>query len=62
MQAMLISCLSQKGSAAGLEDSAARGAITASSTADAAAHGANMAVDGNFSIFGVRPSIKVHSA
>ena len=46
-------CLSQKGPAAGLEDAAARGAITASSTADAAAHGANMAVDGSSSTFWV---------
>ena len=46
-------CLSQKGPAAGLEDAAARGAIIASSTADAAAHGANMAVDGSSNTFWV---------
>merc|ERR1711865_271799 len=40
-------CLSQSGLAAGVEDAAARGAITSSSSADAAAHGANMAVDGS---------------
>lgn len=45
------SCLSQKGPAAGMEDVAAHGAITASSTADTAAHGANMAVDGSSSTF-----------
>jgi len=44
-------CLSQQGAAAGVEDAAERGAITASSTADAAAHGANMAVDGSSSTF-----------
>jgi len=44
-------CLSQKGPAAGSEDAAARGAIIASSTADAAAHGANMAVDGSSNTF-----------
>jgi hypothetical protein len=46
-------CLSQKGPAAGMEDVAAHGAITASSTADTAAHGANMAVDGSSSTFWV---------
>ncbi len=46
--------MSQKGPAAGMEDVAAHGAITASSTADAAAHGANMAVDGRSSTFWVR--------
>lgn len=44
-------CLSQRGPAAGVEDAAERGAITASSTADAVAHGANMAVDGSSSTF-----------
>lgn len=44
-------CLSQAGPAAGTEDVAARGAITASSSADVAAHGANMAVDGSSSTF-----------
>ena len=44
-------CLSQTGPAAGTEDVAARGAITASSSADVAAHGANMAVDGSSSTF-----------
>ena len=47
-------CLSQKGPAAGVEDAAERGAITASSTADAVAHGANMAVDGSSSTFWAR--------
>ena len=47
-------CLSQRGPAAGVEDAAERGAITASSTADAVAHGANMAVDGSSSTFWVR--------
>jgi hypothetical protein len=46
-------CLSQKGSAAGVEDVAAKGAVTASSSADVAAHGANMAVDGSASTFWV---------
>ena len=46
-------CLSQQGAAAGVEDAAERGAITASSTADAAAHGANMAVDESSSTFWV---------
>ena len=46
-------CLSQKGSAAGIEDVAARGAIAASSAADVAAHGANMAVDGGSTTFWV---------
>lgn len=45
--------MSQKGPAAGMEDVAAHGAITASSTADTAAHGANMAVDGSSSTFWV---------
>merc|ERR1719326_1833125 len=44
-------CLSQEGPAAGVEDAAARGAITASSTADNMAHGANMAVDGSSNTF-----------
>jgi len=44
-------CLSQEGAAVGVEDVAARGAITASSSADAAAHGAGMAVDGSSSTF-----------
>lgn len=44
-------CLSQKGSASGMEDVAARGAVAASSAADVAAHGANMAVDGNSNTF-----------
>jgi len=44
-------CLSQEGAAAGVEDVAARGAITASSSADAAAHGASTAVDGSSSTF-----------
>jgi len=44
-------CLSQSGLAAGVEDAAARGAITSSSSADAAAHGANMAVDGSSKTF-----------
>ena len=47
-------CLSQRGPAAGVEDAAERGAITASSTADAVAHGANMAVDGSSSTFWAR--------
>ena len=46
-------CLSQEGPAAGVEDAAARGAITASSTADNMAHGANMAVDGSSNTFWV---------
>lgn len=46
-------CLSQSGLAAGVEDAAARGAITSSSSADAAAHGANMAVDGSSKTFWV---------
>ena len=46
-------CFSQSGLAAGVEDAAARGAITSSSSADAAAHGANMAVDGNSNTFWV---------
>jgi len=46
-------CLSQSGVAAGVEDAAARGAITSSSSADAAAHGANMAVDGSSKTFWV---------
>jgi len=44
-------CLSQRGLAAGVEDAAAFGAISASSTADAVAHGANMVVDGSSSTF-----------
>jgi len=44
-------CLSQSGVAAGVEDAAAHGAITSSSSADAAAHGANMAVDGSSKTF-----------
>jgi hypothetical protein len=44
-------CLSQEGPAAGVEDAAGRGAVTASSTADATAHGANMAVDGSSNTF-----------
>lgn len=47
-------CLSQKGPAAGVEDVAEKGAVMASSSADAAAHGANMAVDGSSSTFWVR--------
>ena len=46
-------CLSQKGLAAGAEDVAAHTAISASGSADAAAHGANMAVDGASSTFWV---------
>lgn len=46
-------CLSQNGVAAGVEDAAARGAITSSSSADVAAHGANMAVDGSSKTFWV---------
>jgi hypothetical protein len=46
-------CLSQSGLAAGVEDAAAHGAITSSSSADAAAHGANMAVDGSSKTFWV---------
>jgi|TARA_B110000908_G_C10080885_1_gene369507 hypothetical protein len=46
-------CFSQSGLAAGVEDAAARGAITSSSSADAAAHGANMAVDGSSNTFWV---------
>ena len=46
-------CLSQSGVAAGVEDAAAHGAITSSSSADAAAHGANMAVDGSSKTFWV---------
>jgi len=44
-------CLSQQGLAGGMEDVAARGAISASSTADTVAHGANMAVDGSSNTF-----------
>jgi len=44
-------CLSQKGTSSGTEDAAARGAIVASSSADVAAHGANMAVDGSSNTF-----------
>lgn len=40
-------CLSQRGLSAGLEDVAAMAAASASSTADASAHGAWAAVDGN---------------
>ena len=47
-------CLSQKGTAAGVDDAAAHGAITASSSADAVAHGANMAVDGSSRTFWAR--------
>ena len=36
-----------------MEDVAARGAVAASSAADVAAHGANMAVDGNSNTFWV---------
>lgn len=44
-------CLSQDGPAAGAEDTASRGAISASSSADGTAHGASMAVDGSSSTF-----------
>lgn len=44
-------CLSQRGFTAGAEDVAVGGAISASSSADATAHGANMAVDGSSSTF-----------
>jgi len=44
-------CLSQRGSTAGDEDVALRGATSASSSADTTAHGANMAVDGSSSTF-----------
>jgi hypothetical protein len=44
-------CLSQRGPAVGLENVAVHGAISASSSADVAAHGANMAVDGSSSTF-----------
>jgi len=46
-------CLSQRGFTAGAEDVAVGGAISASSSADATAHGANMAVDGSSSTFWV---------
>ena len=46
-------CLSQRGSIAGDEDVALRGATSASSSADTTAHGANMAVDGSSSTFWV---------
>ena len=55
-------CLSQKGSAAGIEDVAARGAIVASSAADVAAHGANMAVDGGSNTFWVHCSARIDFA
>lgn len=44
-------CLSQKGPAVGLENAATHSAISASSSADVAAHGANMAVDGSSNTF-----------
>jgi len=44
-------CLSQRGSAAGAEDVAARSAISASNSFDTIGHGANMAVDGSSSTF-----------
>ena len=46
-------CLSQRGFTAGAEDAAVGGAVSASSSADAAAHGANMAVDGSSNTFWV---------
>ena len=46
-------CLSQKGPAVGLENAATHSAISASSSADVAAHGANMAVDGSSNTFWV---------
>ena len=45
--------MSQKGFAAGVEDVAARGAISATGSVDTTAHGANMAVDGSSSTFWV---------
>jgi len=48
-------CLSQQGVSPGAEDAAALGAISASSSADAMAHGASMAVDGSSSTFWASP-------
>lgn len=44
-------CLSQDGPGAGAEDAAAHGAVSASSSADGAAHGASMSVDKSSSTF-----------